>query len=132
MENIEDIILETRNDLTNYLKKTEYDYVLLKFYADWCAPCKVIGPKIKDMLLKKTNSFKEESKKFIYIEIDVDECFDLYAFLKAKKMVRGIPTLFMYKKEIYLKGEESHMFIPQASISGAKESEIQNIINMIQ
>ena len=30
----EEIILETRNDLVNYLKETKYEYVILKFHAD--------------------------------------------------------------------------------------------------
>ena len=128
----EEIILETRNDLTNYLKETKYEYVILKFHADWCAPCKVIGPKVKNMVIEKAEQLKSHENKFIYIEVDVDECFDLYAFLKSKKMVRGIPTIFLYKKEIYSKSEESQLFIPQSSISGAKEQEIQNLINLIK
>lgn len=128
----EEIILETRTDLVNYLKGTKYEYVILKFHADWCAPCKVIGPKVKNMVLEKAEQLKSHENKFIYIEVDVDECFDLYAFLKSKKMVRGIPTVFLYKKEIYSKSEESQIFIPQSSISGAKEQEIQNLINLIK
>ena len=128
----EEIILETRNDLVNYLKETKYEYVILKFHADWCAPCKVIGPKVKNMVIEKAEQLKSHENKFIYIEVDVDECFDLYAFLKSKKMVRGIPTIFLYKKEIYSKSEESQLFIPQTSISGAKEQEIQNLINLIK
>lgn len=128
----EEIILETRNDLVNYLKETKYEYVILKFHADWCAPCKVIGPKVKNMVLEKAEQLKSHENKFIYIEVDVDECFDLYAFLKSKKMVRGIPTIFLYKKEIYSKSDESQLFIPQSSISGAKEKEIQNLINLIK
>ena len=127
----EEIILETRTDLVNYLKETKYEYVILKFHADWCAPCKVIGPKVKNMVLEKAEQLKSHENKFIYIEVDVDECFDLYAFLKSK-MVRGIPTIFLYKKEIYSKSEESQLFIPQSSISGAKEQEIQNLINLIK
>ena len=129
---IEEVILETRSDLVKYLKETKYEYVVLKFHADWCAPCKVIGPKVKDMVIKKAEQLKAHENKFIYIEVDVDECFDLYAFLKSKKMVRGIPTIFLYKKEIYSKSEESQIFIPQSSISGAKENDIQNLINLIQ
>ena len=99
MENIEDIILETRNDLTDYLKQTEYEYVLLKFYADWCAPCKVIGPKIKDMLKKAI--LLRKNLKFVYIEVNVDECFDLYAFLKQRKwFVEYLPFSCIKKKFI--------------------------------
>ena len=129
---LEEIILETRTDLVNFLKETEYEYVLMKFHANWCAPCKVIGPKVKDMVIKKAEQLKNHTNKFIFIEVDVDECFDLYAFLKSKKMVRGIPTIFLYKKEIFSKADESQMFIPQTSISGAKENDIQNLINLIQ
>ena len=128
----EEIILETRNDLVNYLKETKYEYVILKFHADWCAPCKAIGPKVKNMVIAKAEQLKSHKNKFIYIEVNVDECFDLYAFLKSKKMVRGIPTIFLYKKEIYSNSEESQLFIPQSSISGAKEQEIQNLINLIK
>lgn len=128
----EEIILETRNDLVKYLKETKYEYVILKFHADWCAPCKVIGPKVKNMVLEKAEQLKSHENKFIYIEVDVDECFDLYAFLKSKKMVRGIPTVFLYKKEIYSNSDVSQLFIPQSSISGAKEKEIQNLINLIK
>ena len=30
--------------------------------------------------------------------IDVDECFEVYAFLKTKKMVNGIPAILAYYK----------------------------------
>ena len=83
------------------------------------------------MILNKANSLSNETNKFIYIEVDVDECFDLYAF-KIKKMIRGIPSIFLYQKNVYLQSDESHMYIPQASIAGTKENEIQTIINMIQ
>jgi hypothetical protein len=33
-----------------------------------------------------------------YIEIDIDECLDLYAFFKKKKMVSGVPALLSFKK----------------------------------
>lgn len=129
---LEEIILETRTDLVKYLKETDYEHVILKFHADWCAPCKVIGPKVKNMVIQKAEELKNYRNKFIYIEVDVDECFDLYAFLKSKKMIRGIPTVFLYKKEIYSKADESLIFIPQSSISGAKEKDIQNLIDLIQ
>ena len=64
-----------------------------------CAPCKVIGPKVKNMVLEKAEQLKSHENKFIYIEVDVDECFDLYAFLKSKKMVRGIPTFSYIKRK---------------------------------
>lgn len=29
------------------LKKADHRLVILEFYADWCEPCKAIGPKIE-------------------------------------------------------------------------------------
>ena len=132
MEREEDILLETRQDLIQYLKDTKYEHVVLKFYADWCAPCKSLSPTLHEMVNKKATHFQGEKKKFIFIEVDVDECFDLYAFLKSKKMVRGIPTLFLYKKEIYMKSDESHLYIPQGSISGTNIKDIQHVLDLIQ
>jgi hypothetical protein len=45
-------------------------------------------------------------------DIDVDESFDLYAHLKQKKMVNGIPVILMFKK-----GNVS--YIPDDSVTGA-------------
>lgn len=131
-QNIEEVILETRDDLVNFLKSTPYEYTILKFQADWCGPCQYIAPKVKQMITNKANEFDGQTNKFIFIEVDVDECFDLYAFLKSKKMVKGIPTIFVYKKDVYMKSDPAHMFIPQASISGAKEEEIAKVINLIK
>ena len=127
-----EVNLETRDDLINYLKTTKNEYTVIKFYADWCAPCKAVGPKVHNMITQKYEQFKNVENKFTFIELDVDESFDLYAYLKSKKMIRGIPTLFVYKKEIYMKSDPSHIFIPQASVSGTNEKEIQGVINMIK
>ena len=58
---------------------------------------------------------------YIY-NVDVDECFDVYAFLKQKKMISGIPTLLAYKKG-------NTFFAPDASISGTNESDINNFFD---
>ena len=47
---VQEIILENRNDLKNFLKNTKYEYVVLKFYADWCKPCKFISPYVKKII----------------------------------------------------------------------------------
>lgn len=56
------------------------------------------------------------------IEVDVDECFDLYAFLKHKKMVNGIPVLLAYAKGM----NEG----PIASITGASIPDIEAFFNV--
>ena len=83
-------ILANRTDFMNILD-TKTDIIIIKFTADWCKPCSII----KDIVHKKVSTLPNEIK---FYEIDVDEAFDLYAFLKTKKMVNGIPTLLAYFK----------------------------------
>ena len=101
-EELPEIFLENREDLTNYLKGTDYEYVILKFTANWCNPCKKIDPFLEKIITEKEVQFNNNKNKFLYIKVDVDECFDLYSFLKARKMINGIPSIFLYsKKYIY-------------------------------
>ena len=129
----EEIILETRDDLINYLKNTPYEYVILKFYADWCKPCSKITPFVEKLIDEKCKKFDSlgVKNKFIYIKVDVDECFDLYAFMKKQKMINGIPAIFLYYKKEFKKNEEEHIYIPQGSISGTNENEISKVLNFI-
>jgi len=84
--------------------------LIFKFTADWCGPCK----KIKDYSYMKSNELPDHITMF---EVDVDECFDLYAFLKHKKMVNGIPVFLAYARGM----NEG----PIASITGASIPDIE-------
>ena len=79
--------------------------IILKLGATWCGPCKTIKP-IVDAF------FASSPSNVICCDIDVDQSTDLYAYLKSKKMVNGIPVLLCYKK-----GNKS--FIPDDSITGS-------------
>ena len=89
--------------------------LIFKFTANWCGPCK----KIKDYSYKKSNELPDH---ITMLEVDVDECFDLYAFLKHKKMVNGIPVLLAYAKGM----NEG----PIASITGANIPDIEAFFNV--
>ena len=79
--------------------------VILKLGASWCGPCH----KIKDVV----HAFFATSPDTVLCgDIDVDESFDFYSFLKSKKMVNGIPVMLCYKKG-------NMNFIPDDHITGA-------------
>ena len=61
--------------------------VLVDFYADWCGPCKMLAPILKEVATKKKDSVK-------VIKIDVDKN------RKASEafQIRGVPTLIMFHK----------------------------------
>ena len=61
--------------------------VLVDFWAEWCGPCKVIGPILEEIS-------EEEKDKIIIGKINVDENQEI----AAKYNVRGIPTLIIFNK----------------------------------
>ena len=79
--------------------------IILKLGASWCGPCKKIEPIVHGF-------FATSPDEVVCGDIDIDDSFELYALLKNKKMVNGIPVMLCYKK-----GNET--FIPDDSITGA-------------
>lgn len=77
----------------SFLEKNK-KYVILKFTATWCAPCKKIAPLVE----QKINELKETHlDSFEYYELDVDEqAFDLYCKMKRLRITSGIPVLMIY------------------------------------
>lgn len=99
----------SRQDFLNLLAKNP-GLVILKLGATWCGPCKKIKPVVDAF-------FASSPDNVVCCEIDVDESFDLYAFLKSKKMVNGIPVLLCYKA-----GNIS--YIPDDSVTGSDPVEL--------
>lgn len=60
---------------------------LVDFYADWCGPCKMMSP-----ILQETKSIIKDEVKIIKINVDN------YQDLAAEFMVRGVPTLMLFKQ----------------------------------
>ena len=103
-------------DVFMELLKINPGVFIFKFGADWCNPCKKIKKFIdKVSLVLPTNVM------YIY-SVDVDECFDLYAYLKQKKMVSGIPAMLAYKAG-------NHSYAPDASVSGIDENELKHFFD---
>ena len=63
--------------------------VIIKFGAEWCAPCKKIESHVKILM----NTMQSNVQCYM---VDIDESLEVYSFLKKKKMVNGIPVLLAY------------------------------------
>lgn len=84
--------------------------VILKFSANWCAPCSKIEPVVKfhlKNLPKNTNLYR----------LDVDDNIELYSFFKNKIRLNGIPAFLAFYK-----GNVTH--IPNDMIIGANIPEL--------
>ncbi len=60
--------------------------VIIDAYADWCGPCKIQSPILKEVASELGNKVK-------VIKIDVDKNPDL----AMKYEIRGVPTLMIFK-----------------------------------
>ena len=60
--------------------------VVIDFYADWCGPCKLMPP-----ILKEVKNDLGDQVKIIKINVDTNQK------LATKYQVRNIPTLIVFK-----------------------------------
>ena len=77
------------------IKESEFDSsvlnsdkkVLVDFYADWCGPCKMLGPIIEEL--------SEENDDYSYVKINVDEAENI----SRQYGVMSIPTLIIFENK---------------------------------
>ena len=74
--------MESFNDLINSEKP-----VLVDFSADWCGPCKMMAPVIKELS-------SEIGDLARIIKVDVDR----NPKAAAKYQIRGVPTFILFRK----------------------------------
>jgi thiol-disulfide isomerase/thioredoxin len=111
--------LKFRDDLKIFLKNTCVEITFIKFGASWCKPCHMIAPTIKTL----NEQVKKANITINYFDLDIDQCIDLYSFMKQKKMIRGIPVIMCYKKSQY---DDKSFYAPCDSVTGASVTDVVN------
>jgi thiol:disulfide interchange protein len=101
--------METLDDLKTLLEANP-GMIFLKFEADWCGPCK----KIKSHVLSWFKRLPPNAQAYI---VDIDESLEIYATLKTKRIISGIPSIVMYRK-----GNVS--LAPNESVSGSNPADV--------
>lgn len=72
------------NSFENIIKSE--NPVLIDFSADWCGPCKMLAP-----ILKQVKDSLGERITILKIDVDKNQA------LASKYQVRGVPTMILYQ-----------------------------------
>ena len=114
-----DIITSLTSEELFTLQRSFHDRVIVvKFGAEWCGPCKKIKPMWNEWISLVPSNI-------VIVDIDIDESIDLYVQLKAKKMVKGVPTILAFYGDL----KRDQWYIPDDSVSGGNEGDMKNFMN---
>ena len=79
--------------------------VLVDFWAEWCGPCRMIGPSLEELS-------EELGEKVSIVKLNIDD----HPVIPARYGVRGIPTMILFKN-----GEAA-----ATKVGASPKSQIQN------
>ena len=91
--------------------------LVFKFGAEWCKPCALIKPLLDTMIPQLPTNVT------VYI-LDIDDCFDLYSYLRHLKMVNGVPCMLVYYRT-------NRSYAPDESYAGTDTSQIVTLFNKV-
>lgn len=92
--------------------------IIVKFTAKWCKPCRDIHDNVSEWIQNMPSNVN-------IIDIDIDKSSELYAKLKSKKMLKGVPTILAYYGDV----ERDYWYIPDNSVSGSEKQKIATFFN---
>jgi len=83
--------IKDKDDLNQKLTDSGDQLVIIDFYATWCGPCRMIGPKLEELAAENTTIH--------ILKVDVDECEEL----AMEYNISSMPTfVFIKNKNVIL------------------------------
>ncbi|CAI2378756.1 unnamed protein product [Moneuplotes crassus] len=92
--------LDTIEEFNEFINGNPGKIVVIDFHAEWCGPCKIIGPYIE--CFPNAPKYKD---KAVFAKVDVDENDDA----AAEYQVSAMPTFMLFyngKKINFLQGAD--------------------------
>ena len=93
--------------------------LVLRFTADWCAPCKKIEPIIEEFKQKLNDDI-------ILITIDIEETIEIYQNMKRFKRLNGIPAILVFDG-----GKRDNWVISDSCVLGSKIDEVKQLFTVL-
>lgn len=101
--------ITSKGEFLNLIKNNPGVFIV-KFGATWCGPCK----KIEKLVEEHMNSMPDNVQCAI---VDVDECMEVYGFLRTKKMIKTIPALLGYY-------QDNESYIPDEFMNSSQNEDV--------
>ena len=91
----------------------------LKFSAKECPPCKNIAKYVNER-------FSKCGDNILIVDLDIQECGDIYKELKKYKMVNGVPAILLWK---HSEKDRDYWYIPDDSVLGGDLIKVEEFFN---
>ncbi|XP_068158578.1 thioredoxin-2 [Drosophila tropicalis] len=85
------IVIESKEALDQIIDEAGNKHVLVEFYATWCGPCAIIGPRLEQLA-------EEYADRLLILKIDVDDHEDI----AIEYDVTSMPTFLVLKNKVKL------------------------------
>lgn len=105
-------------EFKEWLASPDRGIIIIKLGAEWCGPCK----RIENLVYTCMSQIKDRIPSMECAVLDIDESFELYAFLKTKRVVNGIPAILVYYRD------NAH-YIPDDVVIGSDENQVLQLFN---
>ncbi|EGF79642.1 hypothetical protein BATDEDRAFT_11836 [Batrachochytrium dendrobatidis JAM81] len=77
--------IEAGDDLDAILRQAHHIPVIVDFYADWCGPCRILGPVLEKLV--------SANGKCILVKVNIDEAQEV----SSRYQIASLPTVAAFR-----------------------------------